>query len=160
MIQKNKAGHKITLIGLLYDVTPFMTLRLGNSLNKNLNFQLQCCFWSQNASGLIKGQLQKIFKFSNFRQNFDIFCDTFPVRRESSCGSIDLILSVRESTFCLKCWFWSQNASGLINGQLQKIVKFSNFRQNFDIFCDTFPVRFESSRGPIKLILSMRQALT
>ena len=63
--------------------------------------------------------------------------------------------------FCVKMlFFWSWNAFRLISGHLQKIVKFSNFRQNFDIFCDTFPDHFESSRGPIELILSKLQALT
>ena len=57
-------------------------------------------------------------------------------------------------------FFWSWNAFRLISGHLQKIVKFSNFRQNFDIFCDTFPDQFESSRGPIELILSELKALT
>ena len=62
--------------------------------------------------------------------------------------------------FCVKMlFFWSWNAFRLISGHLQKIVKFSNFRQNFDIFDDTFPDQTRSSRGPIELILRVLKAL-
>ena len=62
--------------------------------------------------------------------------------------------------FCMKMlFFWSWDGSGLIWDHFWKNIENSNFHQNFDIFCDTFPVQFDSSRGPIELILSQLKAL-
>ena len=44
-------------------------------------------------------------------------------------------------------------------GSSSKKRQFFENHQNFDIFCDTFPDHARSSRGPIELILSKRQAL-
>ena len=44
-------------------------------------------------------------------------------------------------------------------GSFLKKRQKSIFHQNFDIFCGTFPVQTESSRGPIELILSQLKAL-
>jgi len=56
-------------------------------------------------------------------------------------------------------FFWSWDGSGLIWDHFWKNAKFSKFHQNFDIFCDTFPVRDDSSRASIELILSQLKAL-
>ena len=65
------------------------------------------------------------------------------------------IFHLKIIVFCVKMvFFWSKNGSGLIWDNLQK-----NIHQNFDICFDTFPDHFESSRGPIELILSQLKAL-
>ena len=55
--------------------------------------------------------------------------------------------------FCMKMlFFWSWDGSGLIWDHFWKNVKNSNFHQNFDIFCDTFPKHSKSFPGAIELI--------
>ena len=84
-----------------------------------------------------------------------------PVAMVRESASHHVIFYLKIIVFCVKMvFFWSKNGSGLIWDDLQKNIKFSIFHQNLNIFFDTFPDHFESSRGPIELILSQLKALT
>ena len=64
------------------------------------------------------------------------------------------------TAFCVEMlFFWSRNGSRFIWDHPQKNVNFSKIVKILTFFCDTFPDHSRSSRGPIELILSKRQAL-
>ena len=81
-------------------------------------------------------------------------------RREEGKGECFAPFYLKITVFSMKMlFFWSWHGSRLIWDHFWKNVKNSNFHQNFDTLCVTFPLRLKSSRRPIELILSQLKAL-